>query len=143
MGETYRQIQSNEHLRETSLSIFADITYIKSVFQAQSAAQKISVMFSGMSKQLENLLSRYNAISLYEQMNWHNYIEMNPRIQSGKPVISGTRITVELIIEKLSEGESIDQILESHQHLERNSILACLSYAADSLKNELYFPKAQ
>lgn len=76
-------------------------------------------------------------------MKWHNYIEMNPGIQSGKPVISGTRITVELIIEKLSEGEAIDQILESHPHLERNSILACLSFAADSLKNELYFPKAQ
>ena len=67
----------------------------------------------------------------------------NPEIQSGKPVISGTRITVELIIEKLAEGESIDQILESHPHLNRDSIFACLSYAADSLKNELYFPKVQ
>ncbi len=76
-------------------------------------------------------------------MNWHKYIILNPEIQSGKPVISGTRITVELIIEKLAEGESIDQILESHPHLDRDSIFACLSYAADSLKNELYFPKAQ
>ena len=76
-------------------------------------------------------------------MNWQKYIVLNPEIQSGKPVISGTRITVELIIEKLAEGESIDQILESHPHLDRNSIFACLSFAADSLKNELYFPKAQ
>ena len=76
-------------------------------------------------------------------MNWQNYIVSNPDILSGKPIISGTRITVELIIDKLAEGESIDQILESHPHLDRNSILACLSYAADSLKNELYFPKAQ
>jgi uncharacterized protein (DUF433 family) len=76
-------------------------------------------------------------------MTWQNYIAFNPEIQSGKPVISGTRITVELIIEKLAEGESIDQILESHPHLNRDSIFACLSYAADSLKNELYFPKAQ
>ena len=76
-------------------------------------------------------------------MNWQKYIASDPDILSGKPVISGTRITVELIIEKLAEGESIDQILESHPHLNRNSVFACLSYAADSLKNELYFPKAQ
>lgn len=76
-------------------------------------------------------------------MNWRKYIVFNPEIQSGKPVISGTRITVELVIEKLAEGESIDQILESHPHLDRDSIFACLSYASDSLKNELYFPKAQ
>lgn len=76
-------------------------------------------------------------------MNWQKYIAFNPEIQSGKPVISGTRITVEFIIEKLAEGESIDRILESHPHLDRDSIFACLSYAADSLKNELNFPKAQ
>jgi uncharacterized protein (DUF433 family) len=76
-------------------------------------------------------------------MNWQKYIASDPDILSGKPVISGTRITVELIIEKLAEGESIDQILESHPHLDRNSVFACLSYAADSLKNELNFPKAQ
>ena len=76
-------------------------------------------------------------------MNWKNYIEINPEIQAGKPVIAGTRITVELIIEKLSEGETIEQILESHPHLERNSILACLSYAAHSLKDEISFLKAQ
>ena len=76
-------------------------------------------------------------------MNWCKYIASNPDIQSGKPVISGTRITVELIIDKLANGESIDQILESHPHLDKESIFACLSYAADSLKNELYFPRAQ
>jgi uncharacterized protein (DUF433 family) len=89
------------------------------------------------------LLSSLIHVSLILHMNWKNHIEINPGIQSGKPVISGTRITVELIIEKLSEGETIDQILESHPHLERNSILACLSYAADSLKDEITFPKAQ
>ncbi len=76
-------------------------------------------------------------------MNWKNYIISNPDIQYGKPVITGTRITVELIIEKLAEGETIEQILESHPHIDRDSIFACLSYAADSLKNELYFPRAQ
>ena len=76
-------------------------------------------------------------------MNWQKYIVSNPDVQNGKPVISGTRITVELIIEKLGEGESIDQILESHPHITGDSVFACLSYAADSLKNELYFPHTQ
>lgn len=73
-------------------------------------------------------------------MNWHKHISINSEIQTGKPTIIGTRITVELIIEKLAEGESIEQILQSHPHLKKESILACLSYAADSLKNELNFP---
>ena len=57
-------------------------------------------------------------------MNWQNYIVIDSKILSGKPTIAGTRISVELIIEKLSEGESIDQILESYPHLDKNSILA-------------------
>ena len=61
-------------------------------------------------------------------MNWQKYIVSNPDVQHGKPVISGTRITVELIIEKLGEGESIDQILESHPHITGDSVFACLSY---------------
>ena len=73
-------------------------------------------------------------------MNWHNYISISSEVQTGKPTISGTRITVELILEKLAEGESIDQILESHPHLKKESILACLAYAADSIKNELNLP---
>ena len=76
-------------------------------------------------------------------MNWQKYIVSNPDVQHGKPVISGTRITVEMIIEKLAEGESIGQIPESHPHLTRESVFACLSYAADSHKNELYFPHTQ
>lgn len=53
-------------------------------------------------------------------------IEINPRIMVGKPVIKGTRITVELILEKLATGETIDDILGSYPHLTREQILACL-----------------
>jgi uncharacterized protein (DUF433 family) len=76
-------------------------------------------------------------------VNWNKHIKSDPAIHAGKPVINGTRITVELIIEKLAEGESIDQILESHPHIKEESIYACLAYAADSLRNELHFPIAQ
>jgi uncharacterized protein (DUF433 family) len=48
----------------------------------------------------------------------------------GKPVIKGTRITVELILEKLGAGETIEQILEAHPHLTREGIQAALSFGA-------------
>lgn len=74
--------------------------------------------------------------------NWSRFISSNPKILIGKPVIKGTRISVELILEKLSAGESIDQILESYPQITKKSILACLAYASDSVKNETAFALA-
>ena len=60
----------------------------------------------------------------------------------GKPVIKGTRITVELVLQKLSEGESVEQILKSYPHLNREQILACLDYARRSLSLDYIYPFA-
>lgn len=57
-----------------------------------------------------------------------NRIECNPDIMLGKPVIKGTRITVELIMKKLEEGNSIENILESYDQLIREDILAVIEY---------------
>ena len=57
-------------------------------------------------------------------------IQSDPSILMGKPVVAGTRITVELILEKLSTGETIEQILEAHPCLTREVILVTLGYAA-------------
>jgi len=59
-------------------------------------------------------------------------IQSDPHVMMGKPVIAGTRITVELILEKLSAGETVEQILEAHPRLTRESILA----AVDNPKEE-------
>jgi uncharacterized protein (DUF433 family) len=67
---------------------------------------------------------------------WEKYIASDPAVMLGKPVIKGTRITVELILEKLSEGETQEQILESYPHISKKAIMACLSFASDSIKNE-------
>ena len=67
-------------------------------------------------------------------------IEINPKIMVGKPVIKGTRITVELILEKLAAGETIEDILNSYTHLNRGQILACLEYAHRSLSSDFVFP---
>jgi uncharacterized protein (DUF433 family) len=68
------------------------------------------------------------------------HIESNPAVMMGKPVIAGTRITVESILEKLAHGESMTQILEAHPRLKHDDILAALEFAAKSLRGDLTYP---
>ena len=68
--------------------------------------------------------------------NFEQRIEMNPAIMVGKPVIKGTRITVENIVTELSAGYSFEDVLKAHPRLEKEDILAALQYAAAILKNE-------
>ena len=63
-------------------------------------------------------------------------IQSDPDVMLGKPVVRGTRITVEMILRKLSCGESIEQILESHPRLTREAVQAALEYAADAMGRE-------
>ena len=63
-------------------------------------------------------------------------IEINPRVALGKPVIRGTRIPVELILRKLSEGASENDLLDAYPRLTRADIQAALAYAADTLAHE-------
>lgn len=67
-------------------------------------------------------------------------IRSDPSIMMGKPVIAGTRITVELIIEKLAAGETVEQILEAHPRLTRKAIQAALSFAAEALRADVVYP---
>ena len=63
-------------------------------------------------------------------------IEINPAIMQGKPVIRGTRITVELILRKVSEGADEAAVLEAYPHLTKADIQAAMAYAADTLAHE-------
>jgi len=69
-------------------------------------------------------------------MDYKKYIERNPNVMMGKPVIKGTRITVELIMRKLAGGFSIDDLIKSYPHLSEKQIMAALEYAADLIANE-------
>ncbi|MGI8670967.1 MAG: DUF433 domain-containing protein [Aridibacter sp.] len=71
-----------------------------------------------------------------------NRIESNPKIMLGKPVIKGTRITVELVLEKIANGETVNEILSSYPHLNREQILACVDFARKSLSLETIYPLA-
>lgn len=66
-------------------------------------------------------------------------IVCNPNILGGKPTIRGTRISVLFLLELLSAGMSIPEILEEYPHLEREDILAAIRYAAQTIANEEVF----
>ena len=63
-------------------------------------------------------------------------IEVNPQVMLGKPVIRGTRIPVELLLRKLSEGASETDLLEAYPNLTREDLHAAMRYAADTLAHE-------
>jgi uncharacterized protein (DUF433 family) len=64
----------------------------------------------------------------------------DPSIMMGKPVIAGTRVTVELILEKLAAGETAEQVLSAHPHLPVDAIRAALRFAAEALKADVVYP---
>ena len=70
----------------------------------------------------------------------HALIVADPKIMMGKPTIAGTRITVELILEKLAAGETVEQILAAHPHLTDEGIRAALGFAAEVLGAEIVYP---
>jgi uncharacterized protein (DUF433 family) len=67
-------------------------------------------------------------------------IVSNPKVMLGKPVIRGTRITVELILEKFAAGQTEEQILVAHPHLTREGIRAALAFAAQALQASVVYP---
>jgi len=67
-------------------------------------------------------------------------ITLNPEILAGKPVIRGTRLAVEFIIDLLGQGWTFDDILDNYPGLERDDILACLQYASERLHAERLYP---
>ena len=70
-------------------------------------------------------------------------IVSDPAVMMGKPVIVGTRITVELILEKLAAGEAVEQILDAHPRLTREAIQAALAFAAAALQADVVYPIAE
>lgn len=67
-------------------------------------------------------------------------IHSDASIMMGKPVVKGTRITVELILDKLAAGETFDQVLDAHPRLTKEAIYAALSFAAEALRADVVYP---
>lgn len=69
-------------------------------------------------------------------MNWQERIIVDSEILTGKPVVKGTRIAVEFVIDLLGRGWTVEQVLGEYDHLGLQDIQACLAYASDILKSE-------
>jgi uncharacterized protein (DUF433 family) len=69
-------------------------------------------------------------------MDYRKNITVDPKVMLGKPLIKGTRITVELILTKLSDGMDIDELISAYPNLTKEDILAALSYSADVISKE-------
>jgi uncharacterized protein (DUF433 family) len=67
-------------------------------------------------------------------------IKSDPSVMMGKPVIRGTRVTVELILEKLAAGETIEEILDAHPRVTREGILAAIEFAGKVLRSDVVYP---
>ena len=68
------------------------------------------------------------------------HIECDPKVLGGKPVVAGTRVTVELILEKLGAGETSEDIVESHPNVTLQGIQAALACAARTMKSDKFYP---
>ena len=69
-------------------------------------------------------------------MRWQDYIESSPAVMVGKPVIKGTRITVELILERLGNGATEGDLLSDYPHLRAEHIRAAQAFAASALSSD-------
>lgn len=69
-------------------------------------------------------------------------IILDPAVVAGKPIIAGTRISVEFILDLLAQGWSEADVLENYPHIAREDIIACIAYARDIVKSERVYPSA-
>ncbi|MBL8817296.1 MAG: DUF433 domain-containing protein [Planctomyces sp.] len=75
-----------------------------------------------------------------ESMDLRDRVVLNPDVLTGKPVIRGTRLAVEFIVDLLGQGWSETQVLENYPGITHEDILACLQYASHQLKSERVYP---
>jgi len=75
-------------------------------------------------------------------IDWTLHIESDPEKLFGKPVIIKTRIPVDLILEKLAVGDTVDDLINAYPGITKDDVAACLVFAADSIKKEIIISKA-
>lgn len=71
-------------------------------------------------------------------MNWKEHIVVNPDILVGKPIIKGTRISVEFLLDRFADGWSYDEILDAYPHLTHEQVQAAVAFAAELFKEERF-----
>ena len=67
-------------------------------------------------------------------------ITLDPKVMTGKPIIKGTRLTVQFILGLLAHGSTFEEILKEYEGLTKDDILACLLYASETIENTTFMP---
>lgn len=75
-----------------------------------------------------------------EAVNLIDRIEINPKVLNGKPVIKGTRLSVQFIIGLLAQGMTMQEVIAEYYRLTPEDVLACLEFASQTLENTLFYP---
>jgi uncharacterized protein (DUF433 family) len=73
-------------------------------------------------------------------MTWEEHITIDPTILGSKPVVKGTRLSVDFIIDLLAQGWTVSEILRNYPGLEQDDIRACLAYAGEMMRSEKVYP---
>lgn len=76
-------------------------------------------------------------------MDWRDHIVVDPAVLVGKPVIKGTRISVELLLDRLADGWSFEDILESYPHITREQVQAAVRFESELFKEERFVAAAK
>ncbi len=85
-------------------------------------------------------MRRFNGvINFYIVMNWHEYIHTDPKVLVGKPVLKGTRLSVDFVMRLLANGWTREQILADYPRLTPEMLQACFSFAAECLEGESFY----
>lgn len=74
---------------------------------------------------------------------WRNRITVDPEVLVGKPIIRGTRISVELLLDRLGDGWSIEQILDAYPRLNRDDVLAAINFVSEVFREEQFIAVAK
>lgn len=85
-------------------------------------------------------LSSRQSDRLEQDMDWKERIVIDDDVLSGKPIIRGTRMSVEFVVDLLGRGWTVEQVLQEYDHITSDDIQACLAYAGDVLKSERVYP---
>jgi uncharacterized protein (DUF433 family) len=75
-------------------------------------------------------------------MNWRDYIVTDPKILVGKPVVKGTRLSVDLVLDRLADGWTADDLFQAYPRLTPEALQAVFSFAAEVLKDEDYVARS-
>ncbi|MBK7053274.1 MAG: DUF433 domain-containing protein [Rhodoferax sp.] len=75
-------------------------------------------------------------------MKWQHHIEANPDVLAGKPVVKGTRLSVEFLLSLFAEGWTHEQVLENYPSLDRTALQAVFAFSVDCLHDEQYFAQS-